>query len=470
MNQSILLAENKINEKLGIGLISDLSPHHLTEPRDNFKNFALRLIRPKTTKEVSTVLSILNAFKVKVIPYSGGTGLVGGQMAPNSDLMLLSLDRMNALRSSSAEDGTMTVESGMILSEVQRQAKKTDRIFPLSLASEGTCQIGGNLATNAGGINVIRYGNARDLCLGVEAVLADGTVYNGLGSLFKDNTGYDLRHLLIGSEGTLGVITAATLKTFPLPDETIVSLIKINTPTDAIMLLRRFQKCLGNQIQAFELISRRGLEFLERGNFDYKEPFPERGDWMVLVEISGAKPLNLRNVFENILHQSILENLAMDAIIAESHAQEAALWNIRENIPEANRLIGAICSSDISVPISNIPNFIDTTNEMIKALCNELQINCFGHLGDGNIHFNVFPPIGKTKSDFISITKAVADIIHETAIGLGGSFSAEHGVGRLKVLDLKKYGDAGKLTMMRAIKNSLDPNLILNPGVILSEL
>ena len=469
-NELFKLTETKIIEKLGKSILQDLFPHQEMEPRGNYKNFASKVIRPKNTLEVSMAMSILNEMRAKVIPYCGGTGLVGGQMAPNPDYFLLSLDRMNALRHNSMEDGTLTVEAGMILSDVQNQAKKLNRMFPLSLASEGTCQIGGNLATNAGGISVIKFGSARNLCCGIEAVLADGTIYNGLSSLIKDNTGYDLRNLLIGSEGTLGVITAATLKTVPIPDETIVAMVKIGNPDDAIRLLRKLEKKLGDQIYAFELINQKGLEFLKRGSFKFKEPFSTSSDWMVLIEIAGIKAIELKPSFENILFESMKEKLITDAVIANSDLQARALWYIRESIPEANRLIGAICSSDVSVPISSIPKFIEITFKKILDLSDQLQINCFGHLGDGNIHFNVFPPFGSKKDDFKEIKDDVANLIHETAIKLEGSFSAEHGVGRLKVKDLDKYGDHGKLTMMRAVKKALDPNLILNPGVLLTEL
>ena len=463
------LAELQITQKLGPNIIDDLSQTQRSEPRGNYINYAMKVIRPKTKEEVSLVLSILNELCVKVIPYCGGTGLVGGQMAPSSDFLLLSLDRMNSIRGISAQDGTLTVESGMILSNVQNEAKKINRVFPLSLASEGSCQIGGNLATNAGGINVIKFGNARNLCLGIEAVLADGTIYNGLGSLIKDNTGYDLKNLLIGSEGTLGIITAATLKTFPQPDEIVVSMLKVQNPTDAIILLRELEKTLGDQLQAFELISQKGLEFLKRGGFKFKQPFTEVGDWMVLVEVAGSKSIRLKSIFENALYELMNTNIINDAIIAESDLQAKALWYIRESMPEANRLIGAICSSDISVPISNIPKFICKASKGVKKLSSHLQVNCFGHLGDGNIHFNVFPPFNRDKKEFWSLREDVTNLIHEIAVKMDGSFSAEHGVGRLKVKDLQKYGDYGKLTIMRAVKGALDPNYILNPGVLLTD-
>ena len=469
-NEPFKLAEKKIIELLGNGIVQELLPHQVQEPRGNYVNCAIRVIRPRSTAQVVVVMRVLNEFQVKVVPYCGGTGLVGGQMAPNPDYFLLSLDRMSKLRNFSQDEGSLTVEAGMILADVHSHAKKINRLFPLSLASEGTCQIGGNLATNAGGINVIKFGNARALCTGLEAVLADGTVYNGLSTLVKDNTGYDLRNLLIGSEGTLGVITAATLKTVPIPEETIVAMVKIESPRNAVKLLNRLELYLVDQLYAFELINQKGLEFLRLGNFKYKEPFATPSEWMVLIEVAGNTSLGLRDVFEDALDKALREDLISDAIVSTNESQSKGLWYIRESIPEANRLVGAICSSDISVPISNVPDFIEITFKKIRSLSDNLQINCFGHLGDGNIHFNVFPPFKGKKDDFLEIRDELVNLIHETAITLNGSFSAEHGVGRLKVKDLKKYGDQGKLLMMRAVKKALDPNLILNPGVLVNDL
>ncbi len=467
-NDLFKLAEKRIIEALGESAIRDISPYQKTEPRGNFTNYATRVIRPRNTNEVSLVMSVLNEMCINIIPFCGGTGLVGGQMAPTSDYFLLSLDKMNRLRNASSSDGILTVEAGMILSDVQSQAKKINRIFPLSLASEGTCQIGGNLATNAGGINVIKFGNARALCSGVEAVLADGTIYNGLSCLIKDNTGYDLTNLLIGSEGTLGIITAATLKTVPIPDETIVAMVKIACPDAAMRLLRQLENYLGDYVHAFELINQKGLEFLTTGGFKFREPFNVRSEWMVLIEVAGKKSVGLRHLFESTLHRVMERDIIIDAVISTSDAQARDLWFIRESIPEANRLVGAICSSDVSVPISNIPQFIEMAFVAVRALSDKLQINCFGHLGDGNIHFNVFPPNGSHKNGFQEIGHDVASAIHRIAVNLGGSFSAEHGVGRLKIKELQKYSDNGKLTMMRAVKRALDPNLILNPGALFS--
>lgn len=456
----------KISDKLGCEILSEVSLNQINEPRGNFKNLASFVIRPRTTSEVSFILYTLNQERVGVVPYSGGTGLVAGQIAHKKDFLLLSLDRMNKLREVSLGDGALTVEAGMLLADVKAEAIKLNRVFPLSLASQGSCQIGGNLATNAGGLNVIRYGNARNLCLGLEAVMADGTVFNGLKNLYKDNSGYDLRHLMIGSEGTLAIITAANLKTVPFCEDKFVAMVKVGTPALAVKLLHLFQKDLGECIHAFELISKVGLEFLSRTGFNFNNPFSVSSDWLVLLEISGNKFLDAKDCMENTLSDALNKNIIEDAALAETIGKAASMWSIRENISEANRRIGAISSNDISVPISQIPKFIEVADARILNVSPELQINCFGHLGDGNLHYNIFPPEGKSKKEYKLIKSEIVSIVSETACELGGSFSAEHGIGRLKVADLIRYGDPGKLKIMKSIKNALDPNGILNPGVM----
>ena len=456
----------KISGKLGCEVLTELSLNQINEPRGNFKNLASYVIRPRTTSEVSFVLYTLNQERVGVVPYSGGTGLVAGQIAHKKDFLLLSLDRMNKLREVSPGDGVLTVEAGMLLADVKAEAIKLNRVFPLSLASEGSCQIGGNLATNAGGLNVIRYGNARNLCLGLEAVMADGTVFNGLKNLYKDNSGYDLRQLMIGSEGTLAVITAANLKTVPFCEDKFVAMVKVSTPDLAVKLLHFFQKDLGECIHAFELISKVGLEFLRRTGFNFNNPFSVTSDWLVLLEISGNKFFDAKDCMENTLSDALNKNIIEDAALAETIGKAASMWSIRENISEANRRIGAISSNDISVPISQIPKFIEVADTRIFNVAPELQINCFGHLGDGNLHYNIFPPEGKNKTEYKLIKSEIVSVVSETACELGGSFSAEHGIGRLKVADLIRYSDPGKLKIMKSIKNALDPNGILNPGVM----
>ena len=440
------------------------SPGHLEDPRGRLAGRAEVLVRPRTVDEVSAVIRLAGEHKVGVIPYGGGTGLVGGQLqGPDGPAaILLGLDRMNNVRSISPLDNVIEVEAGVILADVQAAAAAVDRLFPLSLAAEGSARIGGNLATNAGGVQVLRYGNTRDLCLGLEAVLPDGSIHHGLRRLRKDNTGYDLRHLLIGSEGTLGVITAASLKLFPKPKAIVTAMVAVSSPDAALTLLRRLQDQLGDAVTAFELIHGQGLAFLAEHMPNVTTPFAERPGWSVLFEVSGA---GHGDAVENLLESSFGE-VVHDAYIAQNQSQAAAFWSVREHLPEANRAVGAIASHDISVPIGCIPEFISRGEVAIGAISRDIRINCFGHLGDGNLHYNLFPPQGQDKSEFVDIRASLTRKIHDLVAEFDGSFSAEHGVGRLKREDLGHYGDPAKLAAMRAIKAALDPLGIMNPGAL----
>ncbi len=445
-----------------------LEPRYLEEPRGRFHGQAAALLKPRNVAEVSEILSACNAARVGVVPYGGGTGLVSGQIFEGTPApVLLSLERMNAIRDVDPADNMLVAEAGAILADVRAAAENADRLFPLSLASEGSCRIGGNLATNAGGVNVLRYGNARDLCLGIEAVLADGTVFNGLKRLRKDNTGYDLRNLLVGSEGTLGIITAASLKLFPRPVDVEGAFIAVPSPQAALDLLHLLAERFGPMISAFELIHRNGLDFLRETGLSCSEPLAGAPEWMVLVECGAGAGSNLRDRLEDALAQAFDRALLSDAVLAQNAAQLAAFWNIRETLPEGNRLIGSVSSHDVSVPVSRVPEFITAGIAAIRAIDPALRINCFGHLGDGNLHYNVFPPAGTGREVYEPVKGAVKTAIHDLVDSFGGSFSAEHGVGRLKKHDLLKYGDAGKIAAMRAIKAALDPNGILNPGAVL---
>lgn len=353
----------------------------------------------------------------------------------------------------------------MILAEVQRAATEAGRLFPLSLAAEGTARIGGTLATNAGGVNVLRYGNARDLCLGLEAVLPTGEIWHGLSRLRKDNTGYDLRNLLIGAEGTLGIITAASLKLSPIPAEEGTAILTVASPAAAIDLLAMARDQLGETISAFELIHRQGLEFLRETLPDLRLPFDDLPEWCVLIDLGlpwGRSPAEtLAAVFESALEAG----LCADGVIAQSEAQRQALWSVREHIPEGNRRIGSVSSHDISVPISRIPDFIVEGGKRLAAL-GDMRINCFGHLGDGNLHYNVFPAQGKDRRAYEHLRDDVKRCVHDLTHEYDGSVSAEHGIGRLKVADLQRYGDPVKLAAMQAIKQALDPHGIMNPGAV----
>ena len=455
--------------KFGSDLISLADANYLEEPRGRYKSNPMPVIKPRTTKQVSEIIYFCNQNNIGVIPYAGGTGLVGGQtIKSDKDIILLSVERMQSIRDILPEENIIIVEAGAILENVRQAANDIDRLFPLALASQGSCRIGGNLATNAGGVQVLRYGNTRDLCLGIEAVLPDGSILNGLKRLRKDNTGYDIRNLLIGSEGTLGIITAACLKLFPKPKETITGLLEISSPEIAIKTLSDLQAKLDSSITAFELIHKQSYNFLSEVCPDVKIPFNKHPEWSILIELSAGVGSNLESrLFEGI-EELLIKGLINDALIAQSEKQANEFWNLRENIPEANRRIGSISNHDISLPISLIPKFIDEMPDAMVHL-GDLRINCFGHLGDGNLHYNVFPPYGKNKNDYQHLREEIKTIIHDKINEFGGSVSAEHGIGRLKIDDLEKYGDPIKLMAMRSIKNAIDPKGIMNPGAVLRE-
>ncbi len=444
---------------------------YYTDPRGRFTGRGNLVALPENTSEVSQVVSICHHNKTPVIPYSGGTGVVAGQLSLHSDeVLILSLERMDEVRHISAEDGTMLAEAGCILSNVHDAAAEQGMLFPLSMASKGSCRIGGNLATNAGGIQVLRYGNARDLCIGIEAVLPDGSILNELSPLRKNNTGYDLRHLLIGSEGTLGIITAACLNLKPANAETVTAFCAIQSPTQAVGLLQSIRSQIGESVSAIELMSSLGMELLQEHFPNINQPFEQKHEWYVLIEVAGQS--GIRQNFESALFEAMEEDVVTDAVIAATETQRNALWDLRENMPEANRLSGAICNSDTSVPISQIDVFNQQTAEAVSSIHSGLRLNSYGHIGDGNIHHNVFPPLGISKSEFVKAhpekIEAVRMAINEVTHQCSGAISAEHGIGRLKVGDMKQYADPVKMQVMRSIKQALDPNGIMNPGVILS--
>jgi FAD/FMN-containing dehydrogenase len=449
------------------GALGHPEPRHLEEPRGRWQGQAGALARPRTVDEVVVIVRACAAGRVGIVPWSGGTGLVGGQIMVSGPVpLLLSLERMTRLRGVWPEENAMVVEAGMILADVQAEAAKVGRLFPLSLASQGSCRIGGNLAANAGGTAVLRYGNARDLCLGLEAVLPDGTVFNGLTRLRKDNAGYDLRHLLIGSEGTLGVITAASLKLFPEPAARVVALLVVPSPAAALDLLALCGERAAGLVSAFELIHRTGFDFLAETGFDLRAPFDPVPDWVVLLELELPTGLEPEETMAGLYEAGAGAGLVTDGVIATSEAQAAQLWDLRETIPLANRRVGAVSSHDISLPLSAIPGFVEAAPAAIAVL-GDFRVNCFGHLGDGNLHWNVFPARGHQKAEYDEVRDRVKTLVHDLVQSLGGSVAAEHGVGRLKVADLARYGDPGKLAAMRAIKAALDPAGIMNPGAVL---
>lgn len=449
------------------GSLRAVEPRYLAEPRGRLHGQAGAVALPRSAAEVAATLRACQAARVGVVPWGGGTSLVGGQVMPAGPApLILSLERMTAIRAVHAGENVLIAEAGATLQSVQAAAAAAGRLFPLSLASEGTATIGGNLATNAGGTAVLRYGNARDLCLGVEAVLADGSVIHGLRRLRKDNTGYDLRNLLVGSEGTLGVITAASLRLFTPPAHRVVALLVVPSPRAAQDLLALAERRLSGLVTGFELISGVGLGFLAETGLPHRLPFPGTPDWCVLVELGLPAALDPEASMAALYEEGAEAGLVQDGVIAATGAQGDALWAIREAIPEGNRRIGAVASHDISLPLSAIPDFIAETGQALAAL-GPVRVNAFGHLGDGNLHYNVFPPQGGRRQDHDGIREAVSRLVHDRVAALGGSISAEHGIGRAKVAALELYGDPAKLAAMRCIKRALDPMGILNPGAVL---
>ncbi|MBM3605760.1 MAG: FAD-binding oxidoreductase [Alphaproteobacteria bacterium] len=461
-------ADAALAAQLPAGVLRDLSPAYTDEPRGRFRGVAGLVAAPRDTEECAAVIRACAQARVPVVPRGGGTGLVGGQvMAEGGTPLILSLERMTTIRDIFPEEGVMIADSGVTLQQARQAAADVGRQFPLSLASQGTAQVGGVLSTNAGGVNVLRYGNARALCLGIEAVLPSGEVMRDLRRLRKDNTGYDLRDLLIGAEGTLGIITAASLVLAPMPAEVGVAMLVVDSPAAALSLLSLAQARMSGGVTAFELISGQGLRFLDVAFPDLRQPFARRPDWLVLVEVGLPTGLPADAALEGLFLAGAEAGLVHDGVIAQSGQQGAELWALREQIPLANRHVGAIASHDISLPLSEISRFIDDAGAFI-AEQGDMRVNCFGHLGDGNLHFNLFPAEGRRREEYDPIRRDLSRMIHEMVVARGGSFSAEHGVGRLKAADLARWGDPVRLSAMRAIKTALDPLGIMNPGAVLA--
>ncbi|MGB0607536.1 MAG: FAD-binding oxidoreductase [Paracoccaceae bacterium] len=445
-------------------------PRYLEEPRGRWAGQAGVLALPETTEQVACLIRHAQEGEVAVVPYGGGTGLVGGQIYANGPApLIISLERMTKIRAVYPTENVLVADAGAILADIQSAAQDRGRLFPLSLAAEGSARIGGNLATNAGGVNVLRYGNARDLCLGLEAVLPDGSIWNGLSRLRKDNTGYDLRNLLIGSEGTLGVITAAALKLSPQPSSVGTALLTVPSPQAALELLDMARDHAGEAISAFELIHRQGFAFLSETLPQVRQPFEAPPEWCVLIEVGLNGDIAAQSILEGMFGSALEAGLVSDGLLATTQAQRNEFWAIREQIPEANRLVGSVSSHDISLPLSMVPEFIAKGREVLAAI-GAFRINCFGHLGDGNLHYNVFPMPGKTRDDHLKERDQMKRALHDLVHQMQGSVSAEHGIGRLKTDDLERYSDPVKLAAMRSIKAALDPKGIMNPGAVLKSV
>ena len=441
---------------------------YLTEPRHKFGGAALCVVRPKSTAEVSAILRACFAAGIAVVPQGGNTGLVGGQIPDGSgEEIILNLSQMKAIREIDNVSNVMVVEAGLTLAEAHAAAERAGRLFPLTLASQGSCSVGGNMATNAGGTGVIAYGNMRELVLGVEVVLADGRVMNGLSKLKKDNTGYDLKHLFMGSEGTLGVITAAVLKLFPKPKAIEIAFIGLESPAKALKLLDLTREEAGGQITAFELIPRTGLSFVLKHASGAREPLGQPHDWYVLLELSSQNDQGLGQVLEGLVQTALTTDIVQDAVIAQNNAQRAAFWQLREMMSEVQSKEGGSIKNDVSVPVSKIPEFLEKVSAAVFLAMSGARMVPFGHMGDGNIHCNISQPVAMEKQIFLSRWNELTDIVNEIVVSFGGSISAEHGIGQLKVGLLRRYKDPVALEVMRTIKAALDPKGLMNPGKVL---
>ncbi|EJN09624.1 FAD-binding oxidoreductase [Herbaspirillum sp. YR522] len=442
---------------------------YLTDQRGRFTGRALAALRPGSTDEVAALVRLCAQYRVPIVPQGGNTGLVLGSVPDTvGNAVVLSLRRLDRIRAVDPLNNTITVEAGCILQNVQQAALAADRLFPLSLAAEGSCTIGGNLSTNAGGTGVLRYGNARELCLGLEVVTARGDVMSALRGLRKDNTGYDLRDLFIGAEGTLGVITAAVLKLFAQPRAQVTALAALATPAQALALLQLAQARCGAALTGFELMSDMCLQLVHKHFPQHRLPFGQRHAQYVLLELSDSQSeAHARSLFEDLIASALDASLVDDAVIASSLAQSKALWQLRESISMAQAHEGKNIKHDISVPISRIAQFIELTDDLVQQAAPGARMVTFGHLGDGNLHYNVSPPPGVADGDFLARQEAINQVVYDSVDRFGGSISAEHGLGALKIDEITRYKSAVELELMRTIKAALDPLRLMNPGKVI---
>jgi FAD/FMN-containing dehydrogenase len=444
---------------------------YVTDFRRLYQGATPLVLLPRDTAQVSSVMSICNRHDVAVVPHGGNTSYCGAATPDETgSQVVLSLKRLRQIRRIDPANYSMVVEAGVTLAEAQAAAQAVDRLFPLSLGSEGTAQIGGNLSTNAGGTAVLRYGMMRDLVFGLEVVLADGRVLSGLHGLRKDNTGYDVKSLFIGAEGTLGIITAASLKLFPQPADTATALVGVDSPQHALDLLARLRSAAGDQLTTFELLPRRAVELTVKYVTGVANPLSQDAAWYLLVELTSPNPRqNLATLLGDELQQAAAESLILDAMIATSIAQSLSMWKLRESVPEAQRHYGASLKHDISVPVSSVPVLIEQGGAIVRRLVPEGELVGYGHMGDGNLHFNVSQREGADRSAFMARAHELEHAIFDLVESLGGSISAEHGIGRLKVEEFAQRADPVELAVMRELKRALDPRGILNPGKVLAE-
>ncbi len=445
----------------------DVAPY-LTDCRDRYHGATLAVVKPATTDEVAAVVATCAQLGAAIVPQGGNTGMCGGATPDTSGTQIVvSLARMNRVRGVDKANATLTVEAGVPLAAAQKAAADAGLLLPLSLASEGSCTIGGNLSTNAGGTAVLRFGNARDLTLGLEVVLADGRIWNGLRGLRKDNSGYDLKQLFIGGEGTLGIVTAATLKLFPAPRTRVTALCAVASVAAAVDLLARQKAALGDRLTGFELMSGLALSLSLKHHAAVPDPLPGH-PWYVLIQADdSAADASLAAMAETALADAVADGTALDAVVAQSVDQAGKLWALRENISEAQRREGPNIKHDISLPVSAIPAFLAECDAALAKAFPESRLVVFGHLGDGNLHYNLSAPDGVAAATFLANADAANRIVYDLVARFGGSFSAEHGVGQLKRDELVRYKSAVEVDLMRAVKAALDPRNLMNPGKVL---
>jgi FAD/FMN-containing dehydrogenase len=442
---------------------------HLTDWRKLYTGRAAAVVRPASTEEVAAVVRRCAEARIPIVPQGGNTGLVGGA-APHeagTEIVLLT-DRLSRIREVDPVGNTVTVEAGVVLQDIQQAAAEADRLFPLALGAQGSCHIGGNLATNAGGLNVLRYGNARDLVLGLEVVLPDGRVWDGLSGLRKDNTGYDLKHLFVGSEGTLGIVTAAVLKLFPQPRQVMTAMLAVADPAAAVSLLHKAQEASGGQLVAFELVPKFAIDLAVAHVEGVENPVGGDTGWYVLLEFATPSTESaFIDALEQFVEKTFEEELVVDGTIAANEAQRAGLWRLREAIIEAQDRAGAQLKHDVSVAVAKVPDFIAEATAVAEAEEPGVRVVAFGHVGDGNVHLNLVQPEGADGAAFMARSDALSQAVYDVVVAMGGSISAEHGIGRLKKADLAARKSPVALDLMRKIKRALDPDGLMNPGKLL---
>ena len=453
-----------VGEKYAVTDPHEVAPY-LVEERNLYQGRSPLILRPGSTEEVSAICKLATETKTAIVPQGGNTGLVGGQ-TPHHGEVVVSLRRLDKVRSVDTQSNAMTLEAGVILANAQQAAANADRIFPLSLGSEGSCTIGGNLSTNAGGIAALAYGVARDLVLGLEVVLADGRIMHGLSSLKKDNTGYDLRDLFVGAEGTLGIITAATLKMFPKPRSVETAFAAIESPADALKLLDISRNTAAGALTSFELLPQIAIDWAVNYGSSVRAPMTGPYPWYVLMEISSPRE-DARDTIEAILGQGMEDGIVLDAVLAANLDQRNAFWKLREIVSPAQKPEGGSIKHDVSVPVAAVPDFLIEADAAVTNLIPGARPFAFGHLGDGNIHYNVSQPVGADTAEYMARWRDVNNVVHGIVAKHGGSISAEHGIGILKREELPHVKDPVALAIMRSIKANLDPLNILNPGKVL---